>query len=155
MNFRLIAAVIVSLSLSACASLPPKPVPVDAGRFAADGSEFDGNATVYVMRDDNLSGAAYSVDVALDKTSQGSIRRETYVKFPAPSGHHDLYATWPMITGEPSVAVSVDLAAGKTYYFRFSPNFGVAPDGMIFSARLGPIRAADAVPLLAKYEVRH
>jgi hypothetical protein len=154
MKLLAVSGLLSIVCLTGCASLPPSPVAVDAEYLAADGTEYDGKATVYVLRDSTGSGAAYAVEVALDKSSQGSIRRETFVKFGATTGHHDIYATWPLITGEPSVAINADLIAGKTYYFLFSTSFGHSGTMMIAGAKLGPISVDNAKQRLLTYEAR-
>lgn len=141
------------LALTACATAPvPKPIQTEL--LAVDGSEFDAQAAVYVLRDDSASGMVYSIDVGVDGASKGSIRRETYVKFPVAPGAHDLSATWPWGSGEPNVAIHGNFAPGKTYYFLFSPSFADNGVAFRFGARLGAIPAEKAQQLLRTYERR-
>jgi hypothetical protein len=142
------------LVLTACASAPPVPKPIHTEFLAVKGSEFAAQAAVYVLRDDDGSGSVYSVEVAVDGASKGSIRRETYVKFPVQQGPHDLSTTWPWGSGEPNVAIHGDFMAGSTYYFLFSPSFEDKGLAYRFGARLSAISADKAQELLRTYQLR-
>src|SRR5689334_22350746 len=110
MRFAITAGLLLIL-LCGCA-IKPFVLP-DSSRFAETGTAYEGQATVYVMRDISGAGMAWPINIKLDGTQKGSLRRETYIHFPVHPGRHIIDGHWNSLSGLPNVALSVDLEAGK------------------------------------------
>ena len=149
----ILVALIAIVGLAGCATTKTNSIE-NSDRLAVAGSVYEAKATAYVLRDASMSGMVWPVNVKLDDVSQGSIRRETYVKFGIFPGRHTLLAAWPSVSGEPDAAVSAEFSAGKTYYFVFSPSFEVAGPMMRYGASLVQVDGADASKRLRIYENR-
>lgn len=147
---------IFAVLLSACAVEPHNMPAMEL--FAAEGSVYEGQATVYVMRDESGAGQAWPVTVKLDDMEEGSIRRETYVKFGVPEGDHVVLAGWPPFVGGQDVAVKGDFVAGKTYYLLFWTTSGLGMSGgrttFSVASHIAQTNAADAEPRIHLYKER-
>ena len=150
---RLILTALVSGSLMACAA--SKPIFIsDSGRHAIDGSIYSGQATVYVIRDGSELGAVWSVSVKLDGEERGSLRTESFVRFPVTPGRHDLLAHWPPLwSGQPDVAVNAEFDADKTYYFVFSTSLALS-GGLERRTSLGLVDRSTGEAMTNRYKSR-
>lgn len=156
--WRVLLALACFAALGGCATTPSQPFG-DTEGLAADGSAYDGQATVYVLRDSSGSGALWSVNVSTDGVMHGSVRRESYVRFGIAPGRHDLLVAWPKLSGAaPDVAVNAEFRAGKTYYFVFSTSFDIHFNSsggvMDVGATLRQVPDADAKGRMRTYSDR-
>jgi len=141
----------LALALCGCVTTTPH-VLGDSSRFASEGTAFDGQATVYVMRDLSGAGMAWPVSIKLDSVEKGSVRRETYVRFAAAPGRHDILADWNSLSGLPDIAINGEFVAGKTYYFVLGTSFNTTGKMMQFGTGFGPIDPRLGANLAGKYE---
>jgi hypothetical protein len=147
---RFFAVCVLLASICGCA---PKPFVIqDSARFASAGTRFNGQATVYVMRDASGAFMAWPINILLDQKEVGSLRRETYTRFAVASGRHDVVAHWNPLSGLPDVAVNSEFEAGQTYYFVFGTSFGVAGPFMQYGTSLGPVDPRLGAELAGKYD---
>jgi hypothetical protein len=150
---RLILSALVLGSLMACAA--SKPIFIsDSGRHAIDGSIYDGQATVYVIRDSSEMGAVWPISIKLDGEERASLPTESFVHFPARPGRHDILAHWPPLwSGQPDVAVNVELEGDKTYYFVFSTSL-LLGGGLERRSSLGLVDRSTGEAMTNRYKSR-
>lgn len=112
---------IVAILLSGC--VPAKQFVVESpDRLAGEGSEYQGEATLYVFRENAFAGGGWSIEVLVDGVRRTTLRTGTYAFFPVQPGTREIKFHWLAlgIGGYPDIKIVADLAADKTYYFTFS-----------------------------------
>ncbi|MFC5526785.1 DUF2846 domain-containing protein [Rhodanobacter ginsengisoli] len=146
---------VVGLLLAAFSGCATKPfVVADASAYASQGSIYDGQATVYVMRDTSGAGMAWPANVRLDGVQKGSLRRETYVRFAATPGRHDILAHWNRLSALREVAFNSDFKSGKTYYVVIGTSFAAYAGIMQIGTNLGLVKPSVGAQLVATYHDR-
>ena len=140
--------VVVLALLFGCGTAPLYQLP-DPAQLASAGSSFDGAATVYVFR--GPEAPTRPVNISIDGTLQGAIKKKTYVLFAAPPGTHVLLASPPLEGAEPKVSVAAALEGGKTYYFMLDTKFSFNAGGSELTSNLTQIDAATAADMLRTY----
>lgn len=144
---------VVGLLLAALCGCATKPFAVaDASPYASQGSIYDGQATVYVMRDTSRAGMAWPVNVRLDGVQKGSLRRETYVRFAATPGRHDVLAHWNRLSALGEVAFNSNFESGKTYYVVIGTDFAAYGSIMEVGTSLGLVKPSVGAQLVATYQ---
>jgi len=118
---RLLVIAMLAAILCGCATKPF--VIADASPYAAQGSVYKDQATVYVMRGMGRAGIAWPVNVKLDGGEKGSLRRGTYVRLAVAPGRHDILAHWNPLSTIHEVAINSDFQPDKTYYFVIDTSF--------------------------------
>lgn len=148
--------VVIGGMLAMLCGCAPKPLMIkDSSRFAAEGTAFEGQATVYVMRDLSGVGIKWPVNVQFDGVQEGTLRRASYTRFPAQPGRHVIVAHWNhLLTADPDVAVSVDFEAGKTYYFAIGSSTDISGMGVVYGSGLGALPPGKGAELAREYNDR-
>ena len=138
------------ITLCGCAT---KPFMInDSSRFAAPGSAFDGQATLYVMRDSSGVGIKWPTHIDLDGVEKGTILREGYMRLAVSPGRHVITGHWNFLSTLPAIAVSSDFKAGNTYYFDVGNDTGDAGAGIVYEVSLNPVNPAVGAEMVDKYE---
>jgi len=147
-----VVAVLISVFVAGCAPIATVRV-LEPDRFAANESKFPDRATIFVFRGTGGGGAVFSFPVTLDQTKIGAISRKQYIAFPATAGTHWLSVVCPSICGMPGYKISLDVSAGKTYYFMIEPNVTFGYNNMTSSTNLTQIDKPFADKLMLTYQV--
>lgn len=123
----------------------------DVTSRAAPGSEFKNRATVYVFRNDSHAGDNGPLDVSLDGSEAGAIRRKTYLDFPVSGGKHRITVRCSRC-GVPTITFEASYVTGETYYFLIEPFAmdGYGTQGV--GSKMSQLRAGSAHLLLRTYE---
>jgi hypothetical protein len=113
---------LLTLTLAACAPLPPSPQDLEAKRFEA----VPGKAVIYLVRDmPDISREAASV--MLDDNMMGSTYPGTYFRWVVEPGRHQIRG----FAGDAG-AITVDVAPGAIYYVQQSYTRGFTGFGQSF-----------------------
>lgn len=116
----LVLALLLALPTVAAAKKPPSPLG-DIEARAVDGSKTPGKATVYLLRGRSKAGVMMKHNIFIDGERVGSLRRMNFLALPLAPGNHTLLIDCPSICSVPSVHVSADFKADRTYYFINDP----------------------------------
>lgn len=119
---RLALALTFALALPATsiAKKPPQRLE-DIESLAADGSATPGHATIYLMRGRSKAGVMMKHIVYIDGKRVGSMRRMNFLAVPLEAGTHTILIDCPSICSVPSINVTADFKADRTYYFINEP----------------------------------
>lgn len=83
-------------------------------------------------------------NIIVDGSLIGSIRRMNYLAIPLEPGRHNLVIDCPSICSLPSIDISADFEADRTYYFLNDPDFAASGRFSQFSATLYQLDKSNA-----------
>ena len=117
--WQIVAGAILLLSLAGCAATVDLAAPEEdlaAKRFVPE----EGQANIYVTREDQFTGSAVLFQLVVDQHAIGGIAPGTYHLIPVEPGHHTISVT----TAENQSIEEVDVEAGRSYFFEVKPKMG-------------------------------
>ena len=116
---QLIAGLTLAVLLAGCAATVELAAPEEdlaAKRFVPD----EGEANIYVTREDQFTGSAVLFQLVVDQHVVGGIAPGTYHLIPVEPGHHTVSVT----TAENQSIEEIDVEAGRSYFFEVKPQMG-------------------------------
>lgn len=145
----------LALMLCGCAAKPF--VVTQPSRYSAPGSAYDGQATVYVIRNLRAGpGIRWPVHAQLDGVDEGrSLRRGDFTRFAVPAGQHLITAHWNhLLTAQPDISVSSVFQPGKTYYFSIGTDVGMTNGRTGMASLLNPVAPDHGIQLVKAFHDR-
>ena len=116
---QLIAGLTLAVLLAGCAATVELAAPEEdlaAKRFVPE----EGEANIYVTREDQFTGSAVLFQLVVDQHVVGGIAPGTYHLIPVEPGHHTVSVT----TAENQSIEEIDVEAGRSYFFEVKPQMG-------------------------------
>lgn len=115
---QLVLMLLVLIGLCACVAPSPFDVRL-APALTKRGSDVEGLATIYVIRDIPKAGTIHDALVQVDHVTQGQLGRGTYLHIDVQPGMHEVRIAWPlwMLGDAKGIAVDGLFEANRTYYF--------------------------------------
>jgi hypothetical protein len=117
--WRIVAGTVLVLFLAGCAATVELATPEEdlaAKRFIPA----EGEANIYVTREDQFTGSAVLFQLVVDQRVIGGLAPGTYHLIQVEPGHHTISVT----TAENQSIEEVDAEAGQSYFFEVEPRMG-------------------------------
>jgi hypothetical protein len=117
--WRVLAGTVLVVFLAGCAATVELASPEEdlaAKRFIPG----EGEANIYVTREDQFTGSAVLFQLVVDQRVIGGIAPGTYHLIRVEPGHHTISVT----TAENQSIEEVDAEAGRSYFFEVKPKMG-------------------------------
>jgi len=134
-----------------CFQKPPLDFVVpDADSRSAAGSDFPGQATVYLVR---AGGSGVVISAYVDQTRQTSITEGYYAKIPVPPGKRVIALKTPPIAGMGGFVIQATFQPDRTYYFYFLMGLaGASGSTLTFESSIRQLTPLEAPAYLAKHK---
>ena len=117
--WRIVAGAILVMFLAGCAATVDLAAP-EEDLAAKSFVPAEGEANIYVTREDQFTGSAVLFQLVVDQRVIGGIAPGTYHLIRVKPGHHTISVT----TSENQSIEEVDAVAGRIYFFEVEPRMG-------------------------------
>ena len=117
--WRIVAGAILVTFLAGCAATVDLAAP-EEDLAAKSFVPAEGEANIYVTREDQFTGSAVLFQLVVDQRVIGGIAPGTYHLIRVEPGHHTISVT----TSENQSIEEVDAVAGRIYFFEVEPRMG-------------------------------
>lgn len=139
-----------------CACVAPSPFNANIAPALTDkGSDTEGMATIYVIRDIPKAGTSYDALVQIDHTPKGRLKRGSYLRINVQPGPHEVRIAWPiwMMGDAKGIALNGLFKANRTYYFLMDQEntWGNRNMTIVATTTIDQIGPAAALPRLHIY----